>query len=331
MRVLLVTSWDTNCGIASHSQALKESVEAADSGIEVIPSSEALDPSWVWQQVTYATHTFTLVHLNHHDALHSRWTPDHVQQLTSQGIPVIVTYHDSRSGAPGCENSEKLKAFAQVASSVIVHEPVEDLKAVYWRQGVPVAAQQPMDYASEFDFLAFPQQPVLGTIGFNFPWKQFDELARVTGEEGWALVLLSNDATEADEARWRAANSSILVIRKFLPQDAAINYLAGCDATAFMYACANNGTSGAIRQGIAARKPVIALESCRQFRDLSLDPLGQEAIQWVKNWDELRETLRRIPPTRLDPMIHALAERESWKQLGENYANLYHTLVQGGV
>ena len=344
MHVLLVTSWDTACGIADYARALKESVEAANPEIEVIPSNAALDPLVARELVD-----IDLLHLNHHDALHSRWTPEHVREHVESGTPVLVTYHDSRSGASGCENSDKLKAFAQVASSVVVHEPVEDVKAIYWRQGVPAAAQQPMEYHSRptfetwtpflppdhyeanklLAFKAFPQQPVLGTVGFNFPWKNFDRLAQVTAEEGWALVLLSTDATPADEARWRAANSSILVVRKFLPQATAINYLAGCDATAFMYECQNNGTSGAIRQGIAARKPVIAHQACRQFRDLYLDPLGRDAIQWVENWEELRQTLRRIPSTRFDPTIHALAERDSWRNLGREYARLYRLLVEG--
>jgi len=351
MRVLLVTSWGTACGIAAHSAALKESVERADAGIEVIPLPDALDPGA--QTILKGEYPPVvgfdmgrgrpavfgdLVHLNHHDALHSRWTPDHVSRLVVQGLPVLVTYHDTRSGAPDAPNSEKLKALAQVASSVVVHEPVADLRAIYWRQGVPAAATRPAVYYSTVrgewvdgrgsawatPWKAFPQQPVLGSVGFAFPWKNYDRLAQVTSEEGWALVLLANDATAVDEARWRASNPSILVVRKFLPQAEVTNYLAGCDLTAFMYECSNNGTSGAIRQGIAARKPVVALAGCRQFRDLLEMETG---IFWVKDWDGFRQVLRHTDPAPWDARISTLAWQESWERAGQNYSKLYHTLV----
>lgn len=346
MRVLLATSWDTPCGIADYAAALKESVEAADPGIEVTPAAEALDPVWAFQAIAQPTTGIGLVHLNHHDALHSRWTPGHVADLVAQGTPVVVTFHDTRAGTHDAPNSDKLREFVQLASSVVVHEPTEDVRAIYWRQGIPAAAQgvaryTPMHgYATWMDgtgllypgaWKAFPQQPVLGTVGFNFPWKNYDRLAEVTAEEGWALLILCANATPEDEARWKGRNPSTLVVREFLPQPIAINYLAGCDATAFMYTCANNGTSGAIRQGIAARKPVIAQQGCRQFRDLYEDPLAREAIQWVGDWEELRETLRRIPSTRFDPLIHALAERDSWRNRGRDYARLYRMLVTQGV
>lgn len=345
LRVLLVTSWNTPCGIAEHSRLLKASVAQADPKIEILPDSEGLDPGYVFSDRRLSTERWDLIHLNHHDGLHSRWTPGHVRELTAAGIPVLVTYHDTRAQLADCP---KLEALAQVASSVVVHEPVEGLKAIYWRQGVPSAAQQPANYndprgrwnpyrastdRSLFDgmFSAFPQQPVLGTVGFNFPWKNYDRLAQITGEEGWALVLLSNNATEEDEARWRALNSSILVVRKFLPQEVVINYLAGCDATAFMYECANTGTSGAIRQGIAARKPVIALSSCRQFRDLyDLDvarDTWDQSIVWVRSWTELPHRLGEIQPHHYYAPSHRLAHAESWTTLGANYAKLYRLLA----
>lgn len=340
LRVLLVTSWDTPCGIAEHSARLKASVEQADPQIQIHPSSEALDPESDCVRSLYhdmAVAGVDVLHLNHHDGLHSRWTPEHVLRFTTHGIPVLVTYHDTRATLVECP---KLEALAHVASSVVVHEPVEGLKAIYWRQGVPAAATYPAHYGGGYlgdawqagdrilrqpSWTAFPQQPVLGSVGFNFPWKNFDRLAQVTGEEGWALVLLSNNATVEDEARWRASNSSILVVRGFLPQETVVNYLAGCDATAFMYECANTGTSGAIRQGIAARKPVLALSACRQFRDLALE--HGSGVRWVTDWPDFSRALRTVWPLAWDaPTVH-LAQQESWTKLGQNYAQLYRMLA----
>jgi hypothetical protein len=338
LRVLLVTSWDTPCGIAEYARLLKESVQRAAPKIEILPDSDALDPESYAVRSLYhdmRESGIDILHLNHHDGLHSRWTPDHVKRFTDAGMPVLVTYHDTRAVLAECP---KLAALAAVASSVVVHEPVEGLQAIYWRQGVPAAAQQPHAYlkasmesfgSMHTSFKAFPQQPVLGTCGFNFPWKNYDRLAQVTGEEGWALVILSNNATTEDEQRWKSLNSAILVVREFLLQDQVVNYLAGCDATVFMYECANTGTSGAIRQGIAARKPVIALGSCRQFRDLLLDDRGAHALDWVLDWDEFRERLASTHGGPVCNMVHALAHAESWEKLGRNYAELYRLLAGG--
>lgn len=355
-RILLVTSWATPCGVADHSAMLKAAVEAADPDLAIRPDSRALDP----HACLYDTRVLPdLVHLNHHDALHAQWTVERVREVVQWlGGPVVVTYHDSRERM---QDTPKLEQLAQIADAIVVHEPI-DLqshypKLHYWRQGIPAPAQKPADYAVNHEglifqhvpegehvrslrhltpsFKAYPQQPVLGTVGFNFPWKNYDRLATETALAGWALVILSNNATEEDEQRWRASNPSLLVVRGFLDSPTIVNYLAGCDATAFMYECANTGTSGAIRQGIAARKPVIALKTCRQFRDLlwmdatedlpGCDVVG--AIRWAEDWNGFRRELGGIHPARFWAPNHALAEQESWTRLGGKYAGLYRRVL----
>lgn len=352
IRVLLVTSWGVHCGIAAHSEMLKASVERADPGIQVMPSSEALDPDLVIADYLIPPNQprpplaeAYMIHLNHHDALHSRWTPEHVRRIvTDHHIPVLVTYHDTRASLLECP---KLNALALWASSVVVHEPVAGLKAIYWRQGVPAPAQLPANYALDpFTWLdghgmlhdarmghpdrwkAYPQQPVLGTVGFDFPWKNFDRLCQLTREIGWAIVILSNNATPEREAQWKAMNPDSLIIREYLPTPVLVNYLAGCDATAFPYECANTGTSGAIRLGIAALKPVLAFKGCRQFRDLVEH--GDQLL-WCEDWDHLRHLLSLcLSHKGSDPDTFEAAHRDSWTTLGASYSRLYRMLTRTG-
>jgi hypothetical protein len=333
LRVLLISSWQTPCGIAEHSALLKAAVEQADPDLEIQVSAELLDPTWYGPSAGWLGRV-GLVHLNHHDALHAKWTAEHVRELEAVGIPVVVTYHDSRETIEDCP---KLAALAEVASAVVVHEPVEGLaRGIYMRQGVPAPATRPMEYyARNLDiqghhpqcFKAYPQQPVLGTVGFTFPWKNFDRLAEETGKAGWALVVVSAQATEADELRWHASNPHLRVVRGWIPTPEIINYLAGCTATAFMYETANTGTSGAIRQGIAARRPVIAMSGCRQFRDLREDDHGRHFIRWAADWEGFRTLLKVRGFTAFDAPTHALAERDSWVKQGEKYATLYRALL----
>jgi hypothetical protein len=317
VRVLLATSWGTAaCGIQSHSEMLIESVHAANQGITMIPSAEALDPNVLGQ-----TPRADILHLNYHRALHSRWTPDQVRRWQQSGpVKVVITFHDTFGELPPDQLSQDLCA---VADAFIVHEPCQGLeKAIYWRMGVPVYEGAPF-YAGWRQ-----SRPVLGTVGFDFGWKNYDRLAEITAEIGWALTIVAPEMSEArQEQLWEKNPHTEFHLGTEDPMPIA--YLRGCDATAFMYTCGNSGQSAAILQGIAARKPVYALRTCRQFR--SLYPIVQgdqwQVIHWVDSFENLRERLIGDSLVRLDPRVVRLADQESWTRLGHKHAALYQRLV----
>lgn len=352
IRVLLVTSWGTACGIAEHAYYLQQAVQAADAGIRVDPCATYLDPDALFADAEafdplYDEAHPDLVHLNYQASLHSRWTVTEIARLRQRGIPVVVTYHDT-----GVPNSDHAKAICAVADAFVVHEPYADLGEVcpsaghYWRMGVP-DSEAPTRYAArprttlttawqpiaESDrstcFLDWDGQPILGSIGFPFPWKNYDRLAEITAQVGWALLLIAPGATPEQVRGWRDRNPALCVHADFVPRRQAISLLTGCDATAFAYVCHNTGQSGAILQGIAARKPVLAFDStiCRQFLALALDGLGSATIRWARSVDHLTTHLRTLPIGRVDPGIVALAAQESWAQRGRNYADLYRSLL----
>lgn len=328
MRVALVTPWATACGIAEHSAMLCEAVQAADPSMQISPITD-LNPVTVQAM----TERPDLVWLNYQAALHSQWTPEAIDRVRmAQCCPVGVTYHDT-----GVPNSDQCKAVAATANVTIVHEPAEDLVGLrpawaigpdirYWRMGVP-------QWEGIHSHPDWPQswtqgRPILGTVGFPFDWKNYDQLAQISAQAGWALLLLAPTASDADVARWEAINPHTYVAQSFLHRRLVVAMLAGCDATAFMYTCANTGQSGALLQGIAARKPVIALETCRQFRALRMDQRAHHAIRWVGSFESLRVQLEDLFPHRFDPGIVALAEQESWAKLGVKYAALFRELVR---
>lgn len=324
LRVLLVTTWNTACGIAEMAAYLKESVETADGGIEILPTPEALDP-YTTLEIDAAPQ---ILHLNYQAALLSRWTPLVIKVWREKhpGIPIVVTFHDT-----GVPNSDLCKAIVEAADVTVVHEPAEDLpveKIRYWRMGVPDWTVDPyvFDQSVHYDSWCGPR-PILGTIGFPFPWKNYDELAKVTAACGWALLLIAPTCTPAQQIRWHELNPHTRVLPDFQDRRSVLSLLCGCDATAFTYVCHNTGQSGAILQGIAARKPVIALETCRQFRALREDPLGAGTIDWVQDFAGVANRLRHLPIQRVDPGIVALAEQDSWTKVGQKYSSLYRSLV----
>jgi hypothetical protein len=315
MKVLLVTTWDQPCGIAEHSWYLKQAVEAADPEIQITPEPE-LNPAML--SITLKEQGIDVLHLNYQASLHSRWTPEWIRNFQAVGVKVVVTFHDT-----GVPNSPECIAILDAADAAVVHEPIGDYpldgKVHYWRMGVP-DWHALMHYDQRPGSWCGPR-PILGSIGFAFPWKHYEQLAMVTARAGWALLLIAPNATPEQQIEWRTLNPHSQVFPEFMARDDAISMLAGCDATAFTYVCCNTGQSAALLQGIAARKPVIALKTCRQFRALYDDPLGQEAIDWVATFEEVEDRLRHIPVgLRCDPGIVALAEQESWQKLGQRYA-----------
>lgn len=331
--VLLVTTWDQPCGIAEHAFYLKESIEAADPQIHIeVESTGTLHPASVLNRETISP----VVILNYQAGLLSQWHPEHLRQVQARGSSVVVIYHDT-----GVPNSDQCKALYQVADVFIVHEPAKDLpQAIYWRMGVPAAGNRAMQYGRRFRdtpgfvenscFKAWDGQLVLGSIGFPSGWKNYDQLAKVTAEVGWALLLIAPGATAAQIAGWAASNPNLTVWPTFTSRLTASALLAGCDATAFCYVCHNTGQSGAILQGIAARKPVHALATCRQFRALFNDKLGRTAITWTETFEDLAFNLSHFTRIeRVHPPIVALAEQESWSRLGRKFAGLCRELREG--
>ena len=320
MNVLLVTSWGVQCGIASHSAYLKQAVEQADPSIQVRPDAAWLDPN-----VPPAV-PIDLIHLNYHAGLHSRWTPAAIAiWREAYRIPVLVTYHDT-----GVPNSDQCKAICAAADYFVVHEPYDDLSAngEYLRMGVPThiptAHQQPISawYAG---------RRFLGTVGFDFPWKCWNELARVTAAAGWGFYICTPTLTEVRQAELLQLNPFMLFALGLSDVDILVR-LHACDATAFTNVCHNTGQSAAILQGIGALKPVIALSTCRQYRALYADPLGHITIRWVETFADIEASLNylRSSPlfTHYDPVVAELAAQDSWTTVGRRYADIYRKLVR---
>jgi len=322
LKVALVSTWNIACGVAEFAAYWKEAVEAADPTIQIEVVTD-LHPRAILGLNRSPDAPLDLVVLNYQAALLSQWTPALIQQVQQTfHLPVLAIYHDS-----GVPNTDQAKGICAAATAFVVHEPYDDLdgNGRYWRMGVP-------DWRHPHLFDVSPnswcgRRPILGSIGFPYPWKNYDQLAAVTAAAGWALYLIAPTASEVDIATWSMRNPHLRVHPTFMPRDDAVAYLSGCDATAFVYTCANGGQSGAILQGIAARKPVIAFSTCRQNRALWEDSLGRDVIYWTDSFDGVAEHLRTLPIQRVDPGTVALAAQDSWQQLGVKYAALLRELV----
>jgi len=265
--------------------------------------------------------------------LHSRWTPNVVARIHG---PKIVIFHDTQEVQPDRLPWDLL----DVCDAMIVHEPCDLLddpqaraprltdndlynqrKVHYWRQGVP----QPHGLEGRRNRYQ-PGRPIVGTCGFAFPWKGFELLCDAARLAGWGVSIYSHNATNEQIVDWAARNPWLYVSTEYDDTPMMIANLQTCDATAFLYQCSNSGTSGAIRLGIAAGKPLLATRGCRQFIDLWTDET--QVPRWITpDVRSVAEELCGLDPVRFDSKVVALRERDSWEHLGQKYAALYSQLV----
>ncbi len=314
IKIELVSTWGIACGIAEHSAMLCQALGVEDD-IDIRPNSAALDPRQSDPTLV------DIVHLNYHAALHSRWDVAEVAALQEHNVKVVVTYHDTMSGRAEQPNSDRCKALAKQADAFIVHEPVHDIpQATYWRQGIP-EPEVPKRWVSS--------RPIVGTCGFDFPWKNYELLARSSFEAGWAVLFAGGNISLERRHVLEDCNPHALFMEGFVGRRDVVAALAGCDATAFLYLCANTGTSAAIRLGIAARRPMLATnpKACRQFRDLEGESTG---IKWLDDLSPPTMTAQFgwLMPEGHSYQMHCLAEQDSWHRLGAKHAQLYRDLAE---
>jgi hypothetical protein len=321
MTILAVSPFSGACGISEYMHYLADALTAQGLPVDV---EENLHPSAVLGRKTLLPITL----LNYQAALLSQWHPEHIREVQAKGSKVVVVWHDS-----GVPNSDHCRAVCAAADAFILHEPFDDVpgNGYYLRQGVP-EWQNPF----YFEILRSQQvekglwwydQPVVGSVGLSLGYRNFDLLCEGAALAGWGVLLIASTATDEDMARWQTINPATAVVRQFLPRDQVISYLSGCSATANLVVTNNAGTSGAIRQCLAARKPIIAFRS-RQFRDLEHEP----AIRWLDNGTASSVATALCPADHslhagLDYQVVQLAHVDSWTRRGKEIAAIIRELL----
>lgn len=338
MKIAIVSSVG-QCGISEHTAMLREHLPADIRSI--------IDPAWLDPEAALVAadrgEEIDVLHLNYHRGLHSRWTPAVVAQVAEAfRCPVVITFHDTYERQPDALPWDLLAL--DCVKAMVVHEPCDlstpsvdnphqkdgkpyATKVHYWRQGVPERTGWQVQPVAHWDG---GWRPTLGTLGFDFPWKNYDLLARVTGELGWNLRIVGQVSAERQQVL-RAFNPRIC-FDGYTSTPYAVAALESCDATAFLYNCANSGTSAAIRLGIAAGRPLIATRGCRQFRDLELLERGPGLLWTAPSEADFRDALHTVSgcagPRGYDMDIVHLAHRERWPVLGLQYARLYEEALR---
>lgn len=337
--VLFVTSPNPECGIWEHGEMLREALErvAPEFSLTTIGPEEGLrisrNPGALWD--------YHLVVVNHQANLHAAWTPHVTRELMTPeraGMPVVVIQHDTFETRE-IMLGRGLPDFVGACSRLIVHERVGNLAfpgVHYIRQGIytPIAELPPPAPPAA---LSPAVRPTVGTVGFPFPWKNYDLLCKCARAAGWNVLLIAPGATVEQCVEWQGifegAESTLEIVPQFLPREEVMQRLAACQATAFLYQTGNSGTSGAIRMGFAARRPVIAFKN-RQVLDLLATAVGRRAAMWCESEDAVVQALQELAGDAetwiaRQSWAAVLAEAESWDRQAVEIAGVFRRALGG--
>jgi len=307
MRICLLTSSDERCGVAVYGQHLM--VALPEVKWTVIGHRE-------WLGVLLDE--FDLVVVNYEPGLFPALMP---RRAFVKGQKTILIMHTSHAG----DNHNWL---THQFNRVVVHEPTTE-----GFDFIPMATPAPLtndELVETADMRRIGFSFKLGTVGFPFPWKGFDEVAdaaKMMG--GHALVIAPK--SEHKGADWlgnaeRLRAKGAFVATKWMDERYVLKMLNCCDCIVFAYHGCNPGISGAVRLGLACGRPVVVTK-CRMFRDLEAyaDEIGvaeSPSAQDIYNAVEKMVTEEWKLPKRV------LAET-NWEVVGRKYLELFNGCIQG--
>lgn len=342
-QVLLVTSPNRECGIREYGREL---IEATGGQAEITEFPEP-HPSRLFDRLCCGEHcNWDVIHINHHAALHAAWGSSHLLALKELGFGVVVTQHDTFEEWSIMQ--ERHYPDLREADCLVVHEPVRGLQqhiaASFLARGGATVGYLPQPVPAHYPTQPAPLRPAgaghhrdtLGLFGFDFPWKGFDVAVQAAKIAHWEVMLISPNITiERAEALSQLYPNGLQLIPYFAPAAEAVSLLSQCAATAFPYATGNSGTSGAVRLGLAARRPIILSPPsvCRQFRDFGVDPLAAKAVCWGEPTVEvIASHLRALANpgcwAERQAKVSVLADRWSWENAVRKTYGPVYTLLQ---
>ncbi|MDE2101318.1 MAG: hypothetical protein KGL39_28990 [Patescibacteria group bacterium] len=303
MRVALITSWHERCGIAEYAHNLVKHCVGVEFTIVARP--------WDLQEIARATFAADVVHLNHEGGLYAGALGNIVSVIINSRKRSVITLHSTHAGV----NAHSLTS---VFSAVVTHERTQDAGFVVIPEGIPVV-----------DVSGITVRDVAGEAGFPMSHKGFWTTAKAAQVCGLGMLAVMPRSRHADadgmaNALFEANTIGVEAVLDYLPEDAVARRLAECRVVCFPYHGAPGGISGAVRMGLAARRPLVITE-CRQFRDLLEGYRDEVFVAASTSVGDVAEKVReamndsaRVPSRMVEDM--------SWHRCGKMYADLYGRL-----
>lgn len=275
MKVGLVTTWGERCGVAAYSENIVKHLPHID--WRIIGRDEWGEG---FRGVPDIADECDVVHFMHQGGLMAGLKPEVVW---SCGRTVITRQ---------CIGPEQVFDAATVKTA---HVPIPGY--VFVPLGIPV-----VDVSGIYEAHAIQKTApsTVGCAGIPFDGKGHLEAAQIAHKLGWGvnLVIPDNPHTGPGMARYvreyceERGVYPIEIETRWLPEEEVVRILARSAVNVFYYTRFANGISGAVRLGLAARRPVIVSRHS-QFMDII--PTG--CVTVASSIDEVATLVRHHLPT----------------------------------
>jgi hypothetical protein len=317
MKIALFTSGDERCGIAEYGKNLQNSIQQLKPDIEWLNyyhnNPDISSPVGRFKETD-------IVVINYEPGLFTWLTASTIRGWKSYGKKMVLILHTSHEGDNRTE-------FTNTFDRVIVHEKTQD-GFTYIPMGITdIDFEESNKSGNICDFIRIDTIRI-GTAGFPFNWKGFHPLAIACQRFGFQFRCIMPESRHVDIEPMRKvileANPSAEIITDWLPEREVIQKLHDCHVNVFAYEGGNLGISGAVRLGIAAKRPLV-ISKCRQFRDLIEDYSDEVIILEEYSVEGIIAAIgkaigsKRIP----DRIIRDM----NWKVVGEKYVQVFKELV----
>lgn len=305
-RIGWMSTWGTRCGIAAYSAHMVRAINPSQLHL-LAPTEtpETPDPAFVhrcWQQgqaditplvqQAQALQVDVFVIQHHWGFLSPHALASLVKQLRSEGITVVVEFHNTRSAPDDMQGPAILQALAQ-AARLIVHS-LDDLHRLHqWGLQAnsmwfplavyPVALPTPKQQAQRRQDLGLQGKRIVATYGFMMPHKGLLEMVQampaILRDHPDAHLLMVNAwyseaASGAEQQRLQQTIESlglanhVTLESRFLPEADCAALISLAEVVVFPYQNTEESASAAVRMALATGS-AIATTPLPIFQDLT--------------------------------------------------------------
>lgn len=364
-QIAWVSTWNSPCGIAAYSENLVRAFYPkrlhiwANSDAQVLnPDAEFVSRRWIRGQSEYiqlaqaiiASGAQVVIIQSQPGLMPLAGLCDLLLRLQAAQISTYVTLHNTCDwfGYQGLILDALQKEALTKTTRLLVHS-VDDLNrlkragfvdnVVYFPHGIydsPVAE----DIATREQWQIPESSPVIATFGFLLPHKGQQVLLEALASlpkpyDQTHLLMLNTVLAEASsKLEWQACSKKIQALNlqdrvhaqaQFLPEKVALQQLAMADAIVFPYQHTEESASGAVRMGLATRRPV-AVTPLAIFDDVSSATYrfnGTDASAITAGLLDLLSSLRSSGASMSYlSEAHQLLEARDWQTLSERLKNI---------
>jgi glycosyltransferase involved in cell wall biosynthesis len=333
LKIAVISTWKTRCGIATYSEALCHAL--AELGVEIYVvrfPRFGRKSSGTMRDIAERVpqDKISLIHIQHEYGLFQGFDIDLYRYLKALGKSLVTTMH-----AVGHIQFDP--AISQLSSNVIVHNKYcarqFRFPSLIIPHGVNIVTCPPMEDCKKAWGID-PRMKIVGYCGFIAPNKGIELLLEAVAKvENVGLLIAGGWHTSGSDTEYindlKQASFSLLPNRcqwiGYVPDDKLKIAYGAMDMVAYPSLVATE--SGALLTAIGHGKPVLAT-SIPPFREK--EEVG--ALMTFTNLEDLTTKIKQILEDaelrqKLEAGARAYAESVSWPKIAQTHVELYESLI----